>query len=153
AAIIQSISTIESTNERYRIVHKLGYGAFSTVWLAIDEHVGKHVAIKVGTSDSDHSELGILSRMSQSVVRGNIRDDKTSLIPAVLDKLELSGPNGTHPCLVTRPARWNLQDHDAKEASGKRLSQLDAARSLAAQLAMALSHVHDRGYAHGASGR
>ncbi|KAG6028712.1 hypothetical protein E4U40_000888, partial [Claviceps sp. LM458 group G5] len=49
----------------------------------MDELVGKYAAIEVGTSYSDRSELDILSRMSQSVVRGSIRDDKTSLIPAL----------------------------------------------------------------------
>jgi len=48
---------------------------------------------------------------------------------------------------VTVPARCSLRD--AKEASDWRLFQLDVARSLAAQLATAVSLVHSQGYAHG----
>jgi serine/threonine-protein kinase SRPK3 len=31
----------------YRIVHKLGFGAYSTVWLAKDERADRYVAIKI----------------------------------------------------------------------------------------------------------
>ncbi|KXJ84751.1 protein kinase, partial [Microdochium bolleyi] len=34
-------------DKRYRIVHKLGHGTFSTAWLAVDEKTSKYVAIKV----------------------------------------------------------------------------------------------------------
>jgi serine/threonine protein kinase len=39
-------------HERYRIVHKLGYGSFSTVWLARDEQASKYVAVKLCTADA-----------------------------------------------------------------------------------------------------
>ena len=32
---------------RYRVVFKLGWGQFSTVWLCMDEVEKKHVAVKV----------------------------------------------------------------------------------------------------------
>lgn len=69
------------------------------------------------------------------------------MIPMVIDRFSLQGPNGTHPCFVTVPARCSLID--AKEASEMLLFQLDVARSLAAQLVMAVSLVHAQGYAHG----
>ncbi|KAG6263552.1 hypothetical protein E4U48_006685 [Claviceps purpurea] len=137
-------------NERYRIVDKLGHGAYSTVWLAIDEQTTKYVAIKVGTSDAesaDQVEVDILTQIRQCPPRGNIWESNRLLIPAVLDHFEVTGPNGTHPCLVTPPARCNLRD--LKEVAPDDLFQLDAARSLAAQLVIALSLIHDRGYAHG----
>ncbi|KPM42259.1 hypothetical protein AK830_g4294 [Neonectria ditissima] len=128
--------------KRYRIVHKLGYGTFSTAWLAMDERTSKYVAIKVGTADADRAEADVLSRLTQSAANCSNSGDELSLIPVVLDRFDLSGPNGTHPCLVTLPARCSLQN--AREASGSSLFQLDVARSLAAQLVMAVSLVHSQ---------
>lgn len=131
-------------HKRYRIVHKLGHGTFSTVWLALDERTSKYLAIKVGTADADIREIDILSRLTTGVADGA---DKAFMIPTVVNRFNLDGPNGTHPCFVTAPARCSLMD--AKEASGPRLFEIDVARSLAAQLAMAISLVHSQGYAHG----
>jgi hypothetical protein len=69
------------------------------------------------------------------------------LIPAILDRFSIQGPNGTHSCFVTAPARCSLSD--AKQGSARRLFQLDVARSLAAQLALAVAHVHEHGLVHG----
>ncbi|KAG6175684.1 hypothetical protein E4U27_005981 [Claviceps purpurea] len=134
-------------NDRYRIVDKLGHGANSTVWLAVDAQTTKYVAIKVGTSDGDQVDLDVLSKLTRIPPSDNIWEGNRLLINPVLDHFEVNGPNGTHPCLVTPPARCNLRD--AKEVARYGLLQLDAARCLAAQLAMALSIIHNGGYAHG----
>ncbi|RCI07397.1 hypothetical protein L249_1365 [Ophiocordyceps polyrhachis-furcata BCC 54312] len=135
-------------HQRYRIVHKLGYGGFSTVWLAVDEKTAKYVAIKVGAAYADDKESDILSRISQSSTSScSTGQDKPSLLPVVLDRFQVCGPNGTHTCLVTLPARASLRD--VKDPPGPCLFQLDVARSLAGQLAIAVSLVHAAGYAHG----
>lgn len=134
-------------HKRYRIVHKLGHGTFSTAWLALDEQTSKYVAIKVGTADADKREVDILSQLTTGIAASSRAADKASMIPMVVDRFSIDGPNGTHPCFTTVPARCSLMD--AKEASDPRLFQLDVARSLAAQLAMAISLVHSQGYAHG----
>lgn len=135
--------------KRYRVVHKLGHGAFSTAWLALDEQTSKYVAIKVGTADANRREVDILCQLTAGVGADacSRSADKASMIPLVIDSFNLDGPNGTHPCFVTVPARCSLMD--SKEASGPRLFQLNVARSLAAQLAMAVSYVHSQGYVHG----
>ncbi|SCV38973.1 related to dis1-suppressing protein kinase dsk1 [Fusarium fujikuroi] len=76
-------------------------------------------------------------------------DMDETLIPRVLDSFVVKGPNGSHPCLVTTPARCSLID--TKDSSESGLFQLDVARSLAVQVIKAVAHVHSRGYAHGAS--
>ncbi|KAI3528618.1 SRPK2 bound unphosphorylated [Colletotrichum abscissum] len=134
-------------HKRYRIVHKLGHGTFSTVWLALDEGTSNYVAVKVGIADADTREVDILSQLTTGVANRSHAAHKASMIPTVIDRFSLDGPNGTHPCFVTVPARCNLMD--AKEASDPRLFDLDVARSLAAQLAIAISLVHSQGYAHG----
>lgn len=39
-------------NGRYRVVHKLGFGGFSTIWLARDEPEHKWVALKIVVADA-----------------------------------------------------------------------------------------------------
>lgn len=135
-------------HNRYRVVHKLGHGTFSTVWLALDDQTSKFVAIKVGTADADKKEVDVLSQLMAGVEANcSHAAEKASMIPTVIDRFSFDGPNGTHPCFVTIPVRCSLMD--AKEASDPWLFQLDVARSLAAQLTMAISLVHSRGYVHG----
>ncbi|KAK8058188.1 CMGC/SRPK protein kinase [Apiospora phragmitis] len=65
----------------------------------------------------------------------------------LLDRYDIEEPNGRHSCLVTTPARCILAD--AVEAADYTPSKLCVARSLAAQLAMAVAHIHELGYFHG----
>ncbi|KAK0751238.1 kinase-like domain-containing protein [Schizothecium vesticola] len=130
---------------RYRIIHKLGHGTYSTAWLALDEQTSNYVAIKVGAADADKREADILTQISTGITAPN--SETASTLPLALDRFTVDGPNGIHPCLVTVPARCSLRD--AKEASDSMLFQLNVARSLAAQLAIAVSTVHSQGYAHG----
>ncbi|KAK6227647.1 hypothetical protein QIS74_01202 [Colletotrichum tabaci] len=130
---------------RYRVVHKLGYGTHSTIWLARDDRQVKYVAVKVGTADSDEKEADILSRIADLTGEGEGREN--ALVPPVLDRFSVSGPNGRHPCFVTTPARCSLADAKGVSASG--LFQIDVARSLAGQVATAVANTHDKGYVHG----
>lgn len=135
----------DNLHSRYRVVHKLGYGTFSTTWLVQDNKSSKYVAVKVGTADSDQKEVDILTRLSNPSLQDGSRG-KEFILP-ILDRFTIHGPNGTHPCLVTAPARCSLAD--AKDASISGLFQLPVARSLAAQLAMAVAYTHKQGLVHG----
>jgi serine/threonine protein kinase len=131
-------------HERYRIVHKLGHGTFSTIWLARDEQASKYVAVKVCTADAIQQEAHTLSRLREiALQKGAVG---TNLVPAILDRFEVQGPNGIHSCFVTAPARCSLAD--MREGSAW-CFQLDIARSLAAQLALAIAYIHHQGLVHG----
>ncbi|KAM7208132.1 Protein kinase-like domain containing protein [Naviculisporaceae sp. PSN 640] len=137
-------------NERYWIVHKLGHGSYSTVWLAVDSFTSKYVAVKVCAADADSQrEINILSHLSTNTAKHN-KDSRAkgahSIIRTVHDQFTITGPNGTHACIVTAPARCSLKE--TKRAPGPGLFQLDVARSLAAQAAMAVGYVHSLGYVH-----
>ncbi|KAH9864705.1 hypothetical protein J1614_010641 [Plenodomus biglobosus] len=135
----------DTLHTRYRIIHKLGHGTFSTAWLALDQRAAKYVAIKIGTADADRQEEYILSQLTTN--DPGIAADKASMMPVLLDRFNIDGPNGTHVCFVTVPARCSLME--AREASGQGLLQLDVAWSLTAQLVLAISLVHSQGFAHG----
>jgi serine/threonine-protein kinase SRPK3 len=135
------IQLSDKLQERYSIVEKLGYGSYSTIWLARDENLSRYVAIKIGIAEHSSKEAQILEQLSACPTYGL----SENLIAPVLDCFEIQGPNGTHLCLVTIPARCSLvqalQDYD--------LFPLDAARSLAAQLVMAVARIHKLGIVHG----
>lgn len=134
-------------DERYRIVDKLGFGGYSTVWLAREEARRRYVAVKVGTADSDASphESLVLERLSDDASIDSTPGSQ--FMPRLLDKFTVTGPNGSHPCLVTAPARMSL--HDAKEASNIRLYQPRVARAIIRQLVEAVRYMHSRCVVHG----
>ncbi|KAJ5177100.1 kinase-like domain-containing protein [Penicillium canariense] len=129
----------------YRVMHKLGFGAYSTIWLARDERTEKYVAVKVGTGYSHPLEVDVIAclQTSQTFDISIVR----SVIPPVLDAFEAHGPNGKHPCYVTTPSGANLKR--AKTSSHNGGFRLDVARAMAAQLAIAVTHIHEKGYVHG----
>ncbi|KAF7712438.1 Protein kinase domain-containing protein [Penicillium ucsense] len=137
-------------HSRYRVIHKLGYGSYSTIWLARDEELDTFVALKICVAKSSLREMEILimlqlpgAVLSQNPANTMIK----AMIPTILDNFTIHGPNGSHPCYVTALAMASLSD--TKEASRKRLFKPDVARSLAAQLALTLDYVHAQGVVHG----
>ncbi|CAG8909925.1 unnamed protein product [Penicillium egyptiacum] len=123
---------------RYRIVDKLGFGGYSTVWLAQDRHREEYVAVKVGIANSLSQEMKCLRALSASSVHPG-----HDAILSSLDEFEARGPNGAHPCHTMALARCNL-----REASFSCLFPLDVARALVGGLTMAISHMHSCGYVH-----
>lgn len=141
------ISIHDRLHGRYQVVHKLGHGTYSTVWLALDQETTQYVAVKVGIADAPSQEIDVLSHLSKAVAVSSSPSTGASLIPAVKDYFAIEGPNGTHSCLVTTLAGCSLAD--SKEEGGRGLFQLDVARSLAVQLILAISFIHSQGYCHG----
>jgi serine/threonine protein kinase len=131
--------------KNYLVVHKLGFGGYSTIWLAVDKTSGEYVAIKVGTGYSSPLE-GVSLTYLQKPSSFDISDIR-SAIPPVLDEFDIQGPNGRHPCYVTTVGGANLEDAKLKDFYG--IFRLDVARAMAAQLVIAVAHVHERGYVHG----
>ncbi|OZJ05250.1 hypothetical protein BZG36_02303 [Bifiguratus adelaidae] len=94
---------------RYRVVRKLGWGHFSTVWLAYDERDHRHVALKVVKSASHYTETAIDEiKLLERVVTANPQAIGRDYIVQLLDSFEHRGPNGTHICMVFEVLGENL---------------------------------------------
>ncbi|KAH8819919.1 protein kinase [Xylogone sp. PMI_703] len=133
-------------HDRYRIVHKLGFGSFSTIWLARDEKKHRYAGVKIIVADSDSHEKDILQLLRVVTDSDNGGHPGKQMIHLVQDEFSIKGPNGKHRCLVLEPARMSLSD--AKDASTKRIFQLPTARAIAAQLILAIEYLHSQGIVH-----
>ncbi|KAF3481853.1 uncharacterized protein GIQ15_04612 [Arthroderma uncinatum] len=125
---------------RYQVVHKLGYGTYSTIWLTNDRQQGAYVAVKVSTADAPPHEAEILHALARSQP-GHLG---RAMIPTILDEFELQGPNGRHRCYVTAPVRSSVG-----AAKFCCCFAIEAARALIAQLVLAVAYTHAQGFIHG----
>lgn len=112
----------------YQLVDKLGYGGYSTKWLARDLQSARYVALKVIVADA--SDCTPEARILHSLWNSPYRPGKEIRSP--LDEFWITGPNGKHRCIVTSPAQMSL--FDVKEASTFGLFRPKVAQSIIAQL-------------------
>lgn len=143
-------------HQRYHIVHKLGFGSYSTTWLAKDvQQLDRYVAIKIKMAETDHDSnetrtwcylWAAANGPRQSALPSHTASIGIHSMPPMWDEFTVDGPNGTHRCIVTVPAWMTVAE--AKEASYTRLFQLKVARVIAAQLIKAVAFMHTRGYVH-----
>jgi len=113
--------------ERYSIVSKLGFGAYSTVWLAWDERSvdlwdlikrgkaegrdrnNEYVSVKVFVQDDSTAspvlnEIRILQHLKQCP-----RDHTGAMIARLPDDhFQLDGPTGQSHCIVSKPQGCSL---------------------------------------------
>ncbi|PYH79687.1 kinase domain-containing protein [Aspergillus uvarum CBS 121591] len=130
---------------RYTVAHKLGFGGYSTIWLARDQQRQRYVSLKILTAraSSDTREGEVLEHLMKS----DLLHVGKQFNPRLLDQISFHGPNGHHRCLVGEPAGGSIAK--AKEDSTNLMLPLDAARSIAAQLLLRLSSLHADGVCHG----
>ncbi|CDZ96412.1 srsf protein kinase 2 [Phaffia rhodozyma] len=94
---------------RYVIIRKLGWGHFSTVWLARDNIAQRHVALKVVKSDSHYTETALDEiQLLQRLSTADPNHPGKRHVVALLDDFQHVGPNGTHVCMVFEVLGENL---------------------------------------------
>jgi len=94
-------------NGRYKVTAKLGWGHFSTVWLAHDSKDDQVVALKIVKSahhyaEAARDEIKILQKATSA------DPNNESCVVRLLDHFELVGPNGLHVCMVFEKVGCNL---------------------------------------------
>ncbi|PWY83239.1 kinase-like protein [Aspergillus sclerotioniger CBS 115572] len=84
---------------RYTIHHKLGWGGYSTLWLAHDIQKNRWVSLKIKTADTSQSsqELPNLEQLEKLAAPHGLG---SRYICHLLDAFIHYGPNGIHQCLV-----------------------------------------------------
>jgi len=125
---------------RYKVVHKLGFGGFSTVWLARDTAANRWIALKIIVARESPLYEARSTIASHPGIVG-------SRLFAVADRqFWVDGPNGRHLCLVFPVLGPNL----AKLSNGiySRIKP-GFAKEVSLQAAQALAHLHSNGLCHG----
>ncbi|MCJ1425254.1 hypothetical protein MMC29_003142 [Sticta canariensis] len=130
---------------RYKIIHKLGWGGYATVWLARDFMLCRHVAMKILVSELGHSsqEVRILEHLSQ----GPASHPGKEHIIQLLDRFEHEGPNGIHPCLVLEPLGSSVLSEADLYSSNRLPGKI--AWEASRQTIQALAYIHANGIGHG----
>lgn len=145
----------ETFKDRYRILRKLGWGAFSTVWLSHDMRNNKFVAIKIQKSGSSYysaaeDEIEILQvivdnwnceEWQKSTVEYNeVNNINSCHCMHMMDHFIFEGPNGKHIGMVFEVMGSNLLKIMKKyDFEG---IPLPIVRVLAKQLLISLDYLH-----------
>ncbi|KAJ3479921.1 hypothetical protein NLG97_g8190 [Lecanicillium saksenae] len=130
--------------DRYIIVDKLGFGGYSTVWLARDKLKQRYVALKINIANFQSREAKILKTLSVPVSPNPILRDGSVFLPKVLDEFRIDSPNGRHSCYAMEVA-----GSDLREISFSRLFSLEVSHALAYSLVLAVAYSHSLGIARG----
>ncbi|OLY77911.1 Protein kinase dsk1 [Smittium mucronatum] len=96
-------------DSRYTVVRKLGWGHFSTVWLALDKKTNTHVALKIVKSAKRYYEAAVDEiQLCQRAANAMPSHIGYSHVVLLLDNFEFSGPNGIHIVMVFEVLGENL---------------------------------------------
>ncbi|KAL2438433.1 hypothetical protein ABEF95_010456 [Exophiala dermatitidis] len=131
---------------RYRVLQKLGWGGYSTVWLVYDSMLCRLAALKVVVSEISEisNEVRILQRLASIPAKHNGRRHLRKLT----DHFFHVGPNGRHQCLVFNVDGVSVPTPVARCGGGTRLPGR-LAWQLPKQITLALDCLHSNGIAYG----
>lgn len=94
---------------KYTLVRKLGWGHFSTVWLARDNDKQCHVAMKIVRSARHYTETAVDEiKLLDKVTTSDINHPGHGHVIQLLDTFTHKGPNGVHVVMVFEVLGENL---------------------------------------------
>ncbi|KAK6066408.1 serine/threonine-protein kinase SRPK3 [Seiridium cupressi] len=131
-------------DQRFVVLHKLGFGSSSTVWLCFDQYSQSYKAIKVVAADEsplrchDSAEVDALAQKAKE-------EGLYHSIITTLENFWIEGPNGQHLCLVMPVLGPNLLD--GLEGAG--LDTPEYLTDLCFDLAATVGYLHEHGIVHG----
>ncbi|KAM8867126.1 SRSF protein kinase 1b [Synchiropus picturatus] len=130
-------------NGRYHVIRKLGWGHFSTVWLAWDIQERRFVAMKVVKSAEHYTETALDEiKLLKSVRNTDQSDPNREKVVQLLDDFKISGMNGTHVCMVFEVLGYHLLKWIIK--SNYQGLPLPCVKSIIRQVLQGLDYLHTK---------
>ncbi|KAL7271589.1 hypothetical protein RUND412_005648 [Rhizina undulata] len=132
---------VEYVERIARIVNKLGYGSYSTVWHVKDQRLDRYASLKIVAADSpkETSASEVLLQLGRKR-KGGCIPPGNEFVLEVLDEFEIQGPNGTHRCIVTEPLGPSI--FTVLDSTEEWPLPLNVTRKVAAQLAQRVAFLH-----------
>ncbi|KAJ7081982.1 kinase-like domain-containing protein [Mycena crocata] len=127
---------------RYRVLRKLGWGHFSTVWLVKDTQQNRHSALKVVKSagryaETARDEIKLLSRVASV---SPLHPGRQHIV-SFLDSFAHQGPEASHICIVFEPLGEHLLaliERNKRKGVPRALVKV-----IAKQVLLGLEYLHD----------
>uniref|UniRef100_A0A8C2Z7I1 non-specific serine/threonine protein kinase n=1 Tax=Cyclopterus lumpus TaxID=8103 RepID=A0A8C2Z7I1_CYCLU len=130
-------------NGKYHVIRKLGWGHFSTVWLAWDIQVKRFVAMKVVKSAEHYTETAVDEiKLLRSVRNSDPNDPNREMVVQMVDDFKISGVNGTHVCMVFEVLGHHLLKWIIK--SNYQGLPLPCVKSIIRQVLQGLDYLHTK---------
>ncbi|ODQ58444.1 hypothetical protein WICANDRAFT_17860, partial [Wickerhamomyces anomalus NRRL Y-366-8] len=133
----------EVLNQNYKIIRKLGWGHFSTVWLAYDQRNDNHVAIKIVRSQSHYTQAAL-----DEIKILEIINEKNPNHPGYNHLIKLhewfyhNGPNGKHVCMIFEVLGENMLGLINKFEKSYGGLPITIVKQISKQLLLALDYLH-----------
>ncbi|KRF84826.1 SRSF protein kinase 3 isoform X4 [Drosophila virilis] len=130
-------------DNRFRVVRKLGWGHFSTVWLCRDLKDEKYVALKVVKSAPHYIETAADEiRLLEAIRDADPLDVKRERIVRLMNHFTVRGVNGVHTCLVFEALGCSLYKLIVKNNyQGLAIAQV---RNIIKQVLEGLDYLHSK---------
>ncbi|XP_046881248.1 SRSF protein kinase 1b isoform X2 [Hypomesus transpacificus] len=128
---------------RYHVIRKLGWGHFSTVWLAWDIQGKRFVAMKVVKSAEHYTETALDEiKLLKTVRNTDPSDPSREKVVQLLDDFKISGVNGTHVVMVFEVLGHHLLKWIIK--SNYQGLPLPCVKSIIRQVLQGLDYLHTK---------
>lgn len=131
---------------RFKVLRKLGYGTFGTVWMCWDRNGGRLRAVKVMQADESEEnyeqEVWLLERLSKGDDQVSVEEAYKNHLGVPLEHFWQDGPNGRHLCIVMPVLGPNVM-------KAKALGDVDFLKNVCSQVTSGLAFLHSKGMAHG----